>query len=90
MNDIIRGPVINIIDGDTFEMKVTHVGKNNKYKYNYIERIRIAGFNAPELTTPIGKIFKEFLKNMLLGKEVRCYVQTRDVYGRIVARIEVL
>ena len=40
MPDVIQGPVINIVDGDTFDMKVTHVGKNNKYEYNDEERVR--------------------------------------------------
>jgi len=40
MADTIRGLVTNIVDGDTFDMKVTHVGKNNKYEYNDEERVR--------------------------------------------------
>lgn len=90
MADIIRGPVINIVDGDTFDMKVTHIGKNNEYEYNDNERIRIAGIDAPELETPWGKRSKKFLKDMLLGREVRCYVQARDAFGRVVARVEIL
>ena len=90
MPDVIQGPVINIVDGDTFDMKVTHVGENNKYEYNYKERIRIADIDAPELRAPGGKRSKDLLERKLKGKVVRCYVQTRDSYGRIVAEVKVL
>jgi len=90
MTDTIRGPVINIVDGDTFDMKVTYVGKNNKHEYNYEERIRIADIDEPELRTPAGKRSKNLLERKLKGKEVMCYVRARDSYGRIVADVKVL
>ena len=90
MTDTIRGPVISIVDGDTFDMKVTHVGKNNEYEYNDIERIRIADIDEPELRIPAGQRSKEILERKLKGKEVRCYVQSRDIYGRIVANVKIL
>jgi len=84
--DTIRGRVFSIIDGDTFDMRVTHVGKQNLYKYDDIERVRIAEIDEPELNTPAGPRSKQKLQ----GKEVRCYVQARDEYGRIVAKVQVL
>jgi len=90
MTDTIRGPVINIVDGDTFDMRVTHVGKNNRYPYNNEERIRIANIDAPELMTPSGIRSKQILIKKLLYKEVCCYVQARDTFGRIVADVEVI
>lgn len=90
MTDTIRGLVISIVDGDTFDMRITHVGKNNEYKYNDTERIRIADINEPELRSPTGQRSKEILERKLKGKEVRCYVQSRDIYGRIVANVKIL
>jgi len=90
MADTIRGPVTNIVDGDTFDMKVTMTGNNNKENYNNEERIRIADIDAPELRTPGGQRSKELLERKLKGKEVRCYVKARDTYGRIVAEVKVL
>lgn len=90
MADTIRGPVINVIDGDTFDMNVTHVGNNNKYKYNDKERIRMAGGDAPELNTSGGVQAKQALENRLIGKEVRCAIQSRDTFGRIIANVTVL
>ena len=48
MADIIQGPVTNVVDGDTFDMDVTHIGTNNKYMYNNSERIRMAGGDTAE------------------------------------------
>jgi len=90
MADTIKGPVINVVDGDTFDMHVTHLGENNKEKYNDDERVRIAGIDAQEINTKTGKIEKEKLENKLNGKKVLCKVQSRDSYGRIVAEIEIL
>lgn len=91
MADIIQGPVTHVIDGDTFDMQVTHTGKFNEYDdYNQYERIRIADIDAPELRTRQGKIAKVRLQNALQGTIVRCTVKTRGVYGRIVASVKVL
>ncbi len=93
MLDAIRGPVESVIDGDTFEMRVAYYNRNNKYnkfQYGAYERIRLADSNAPELNTKAGRIAKERLKLKLGRKEVRCYIQARDTYGRLIATIEVL
>ncbi|MBI4712496.1 MAG: hypothetical protein HY762_04230 [Planctomycetes bacterium] len=90
MLDTIRGPVTNVIDGDTFDMKVTHTGKSNQYEYNNQERIRIAGIDAPELGTSAGKRTKVSLDLKIIGAEVRCHIQARDTYGRLVADVKMV
>jgi len=90
MADTIRGRVTNVVDGDTFDMRVTHLGKENKRSYDNDERVRIAGIDAPELNTASGKAAKANIEKKLRGKEVRCSVQARDTYGRIVATIKIL
>ena len=87
MSDIIQGLVTRIIDGDTFDMQVTAVGENNTYCYNDIERIRIANINAPELDTPEGLAAKRKLKRVLENRTVRCTVQARGPYGRVVVDV---
>ena len=63
MADIIQGPVTHVIDGDTFDMQVTHTGKFNEYDdYNQYERIRIADIDAPELGTRQGRIARDRLQ----------------------------
>ena len=90
MTDTIRGPVIEVITGDTFKLRVTHIGQNNKEEYDNLEIVKIADLDAPELNVPEGKKAKEALERKLKDKQVRCYVQTRDKYGRVVAEYEIL
>ena len=90
MVDIIRGPVIYVVNEDMFDIEVTYQEKGNKCKYNNAERILIANVNAPELSSPQGKISKNALKRKVKGKEVLCYVQTRDSNGRIVADVQII
>ena len=90
MADIIRGPVTNVVDGATFEMKVTHVGKDNSEKYNNKERLRISGVDAPELKTSEGQEAKKLLEDKISGKELMCTVHARETSGRIVADVTLL
>ena len=86
----VKGKVIKVIDGDTFDMTVTHVGKNNKYEYNDNERIRMSGFDAPELNTAQGQLDKEKLEKILLNMTVRVSINARDSYHRIVGSVEIV
>jgi endonuclease YncB( thermonuclease family) len=46
--------------------------------------------DAPELGTKPGQRSKETLEKKLKEKEVRCYVQARDKYGRVVADVRIV
>ena len=67
--------VDRIVDGDTI---IVVMGDNE-------EKIRLAGIDAPELSQPYGHEAFDFLRDMLVGKEVTLQVLSRDVYDRIVA-----
>jgi endonuclease YncB( thermonuclease family) len=41
------------------------------------------------LRTPVGEEVRQKLKRNWLGKNVHCDVQTRDTYGRVVAKVKV-
>jgi endonuclease YncB( thermonuclease family) len=90
MSDYFSGRVSRVIDGDTFDMAVERVGTDNKYNYNSVERIRIAGYNSSELGTAAGNMAKQSLYLKIGGKRVGVTVDSRDVYGRIVGSIQVL
>ena len=90
MKDNFHGFVTKIIDGDTFEILITHVGKSNKYTYSKVEKVRIAFIDAYELYSKVGYQTKALLARKLLSKSIICYVHARDIYGRIVADIELL
>lgn len=87
MADVIWGDVTQVIDGDTFDVNVTHYSRTNAVRYNDRERIRVAGIDAPELRTRFGLRAKQQLERALLGEHVRLNVQSRDVYGRLVCQV---
>lgn len=88
--DTIRGIVTNVVDGDTFDMSVTHHGKDNEYKYNNPERIRVSDIDTPEINTTQGKRDKAKLESIILNKEVRVYIEARDTYGRVVGNVKLI
>ncbi len=90
MLDQIGGKVTRIIDGDTFDMQVSHINRKNRYNYNNNERIRIASFDAKELGSAGGLQARRTLALKLSGKSVLCSVKSRDVFGRIVADVTII
>ena len=74
MADWIEGPVTQIIDGDTFDMRVEWVGRGNSRNYNNNERIRVAGIDAPELGSRFGETAKQRLLRRIGGKHVQCTI----------------
>ena len=84
---VIKGLVTNVVDGDTVDIDVTHIDPANKHIYRPSERIRIYGYNAPELDTPEGWTEKKELEKELLGKKLTLLTRLRDKNGRIVAKI---
>lgn len=87
MADTLWGDVLRVIDGDTFDAKITHQHKDNKYKYNAKERIRINAIDAPELPSPPGYDAKQRLQNRIGGKHVRLVVHGRDNFSRLVCDV---
>ena len=90
MSDWIEGPVVRIIDGDTFDMRVKWVSESNRRTYNDVERIRIAGTDTPERGRTGAAAATERLRLRLSGKCVRCTVQARDTYRRLVCTVRVV
>lgn len=89
MTDMIIGIVTYVIDGDTFDMKVTHLGDDNEYDYGQKERVRISDIDAPELGTRMGPLSRYALQRLLMDRKVHCDVLSRDKYGRVIAEVSV-
>ncbi len=89
MNDVIWGDVVRIIDGDTFEVDITHYDRRNGVSYGNRERIRIAGIDAPEIPSIPGLRARNHLENYLLGKHVRLTIRARDTFGRLVCDVAI-
>lgn len=88
--DMVRGDVLRVVDGDTFDMELTEVAEDNEYEYDDEERVRIANINAPELNTVAGQAAKKLLQRRIGGKEVEVEVHARDDFGRFVGKVSVL
>lgn len=76
MLDTAIGPVINIMDSETFKIHVTHIGKHNKFRYYDYETVLVA----------VNKTGKRL--NQLIGSRVRCKVRYRDAYNRLYSEVE--
>jgi endonuclease YncB( thermonuclease family) len=87
MADRISGLVTSVVDGDTFDVKVTWRSQYNQNNYGDSERVRINKIDAPELTNPGGLSAKEKLARRIDGKIVNLTIYSRDVYGRIVSDV---
>ena len=70
--------VIAIADGDT----LTVLCRDNQQI-----KIRLAEIDAPEKSQPFGKRSKQSLSDMCFQKQAEIRPQTKDRYGRTVARI---
>ena len=87
MAEILIGQVMNVIDGQHFYMRVTHLGKNNRRKYNPEERIKIEKLAAPDQSISDKVLSKAELEIILQGHGVKCAIQTRDRYGCLTANV---
>ncbi len=90
MADRIQGTVIEIIDGDTFDVEVSEVLDTNEYEYHDVERVRLEGVDAPEIDDPGGEEAAEELEKAILDEMVEITVYSRDTFGRLVGAVKVL
>ncbi len=80
MLDTAIGPIIRIIDANSFQMQVTHIGRHNAYSYANYETVCIAP--NPNL------IHATQLSTALIGRRIKCKVQYRDNYNRLYGEVE--
>jgi len=90
MLDVTIGPVISIIDGNTFTMNVTRIGTHNKFTYREYETVRIANTTASNLSSVQGIQEKQRLYSLLSGKIVRCEIYKRDQYNVLIAEFKII
>ena len=64
------GTVTHIRDGDTIEVSEIP--------------IRLNGVSAPELNEPLGERSKIFMRDLVLGQQVRCELNGEKTYDRFV------
>ena len=78
MLDFVIGPVTTVYNDETIQVNVTHIGTNNKFRYNNYEIVLLANNNTP------------YPANQLYGKRIKCHVRYRDTYNRLYSDIELL
>lgn len=74
--------VTSIIDGDTFEV-------SPQWRWNEVtgDRVRPAGYDAPELQGYRGQAAREKLSRLICGKEVELRTAYRIDHGRLVCEV---
>jgi hypothetical protein len=85
MSDTLKGEVMEILDADSFYLKVADVGTANVDHYGSVERIRISDISEVELQENRSV---DRLEALLAGKRVRCFVRARE-QGLLVAQVQV-
>jgi micrococcal nuclease len=73
------GKVVSIADGDTFTILVD----NEQIK------IRLHGIDCPEKAQPFGTVARQFLSDLVFGKEVIVKQLDTDHYGRTIGMVKV-
>ncbi len=81
MIDVLLCLVIAVTDGDTIKVRCGSEGAYEQVK------IRLAEIDAPEKKQPFGEQSKQSLSQMCFGKQAEIRPQTKDRYGRTVARV---
>ncbi|NIO17275.1 MAG: hypothetical protein GTN70_09835 [Deltaproteobacteria bacterium] len=88
--DFLIGNVVHVLDGDTFELTVTRVGKKNRNIYDEEEKIHINRLKPAEIVSLVGARPKPLLERMLMKREVMCLVNSREPGGKIEADVFIM
>ncbi len=75
-DDSLSGKVVRIVDGDSL------------YLEGYKQQIRLWAVDAPERDEPGYAAAREQLRQLAADRQLTCYIQDTDKYGRTVARCE--
>ncbi|MDR3616968.1 MAG: thermonuclease family protein [Candidatus Obscuribacterales bacterium] len=68
-------------------LKTGRVHMIEPIKNECVEKIRLAGIDAPELAQPFGIESRNFLEQLILGQKVEVEERSLDRYGRKVAEL---
>lgn len=76
----LTGTVVDVHDGDTITILTCD---------NFKMKVRMAGIDSPELKQEYGLLAKDFLKGLLLTREVKIVTdkQEFDLYGRLLGYV---
>ena len=83
MENVYKGKVLNVVDGDTFDALV-ELGFGVVQKF----RVRLLGVDTPEKNTEEGVRSWDAVKDLIDGKTVYLSDNGKGKYGRALARVE--
>ncbi len=90
MADILEGTVLDVLDGEMLELEVDHVQSADRHQYGAHELVRVAaGWLADGAETDDDEA-TALMTLLYHHRRVRCYVEERDQFGRIVGDVEVV
>ena len=75
---VLKGKAVSIADGDTFTLLING---------NEQVKIRIDGIDAPEKKQDFGNRAKQYLSDMIWGKELTVKVSKKDRWGRSIGKV---
>ena len=78
--------VIQVIDGDTIDVRDTSVVGGSS---GNVERIRVYGIDSPERWEPCHEMARGFVKALLLNRDVKIIPRGRGRYGRLLGYVMV-
>ena len=78
VGELVACRVVSVHDGDTLR---AIDGSNREL------RVRLHGIDAPELGQPFGRKARDYLTDLVKGREVTLRVEGRDKYGRTLAAV---
>jgi endonuclease YncB( thermonuclease family) len=89
MQDEAYGTVINIVDGDTFDVNIEKASSKINHS---VERIRLADVDSPEMESEDGPAARDFTYAVLMNKKVYLDIDDlsesgRDSYGRLICLV---
>lgn len=74
----VPATVLSVVDGDT-----VHLLLDLGWRITFTARVRLAGINAPELSTTAGVAAKAYAETLLVaGAQITFTSHTLDKYGR--------
>ena len=90
MTDTIRGRVVKVVDGGSFDIEVRYVGINNRGNYRRMERVQLANIDVSTLDPMTWLSRRSALAARLSGREVRCFIHDRDTHEQVIATVAIV
>ncbi len=88
--DFIIGNVTDVVDGETIRMTVDRTGGKKSSRYKDQEKIKIKKLRLTDIAWMTGVFTRSQIEKMLKGKQILCFVRSRDPGGNIIADIQLV